>query len=59
MFGFLKSDPAAKLRKKYEATMAAAIELQRSGDIRGFAAKSEEAAELEKQLDALENSSKG
>jgi len=55
MFEFLKGDPAAKLRKKYEAKMAEAIELQRSGDIRGFAAKTEEAAELEKQLDALEN----
>ena len=50
MFGFAKKDPVAKLRKEYEALMAAAIELQRKGDIRGFAAKSEEAATVEKQL---------
>ena len=50
MFGLSKKDPVAKLRKEYEACMAAAIELQRKGDIRGFAAKSEEAATLEKQL---------
>lgn len=51
MFGFLKKkDPVAKLRAEYEACSKAAIELQRTGDIRGFAAKSEEAAELEKRL---------
>ncbi|MEM6672597.1 MAG: DUF6435 family protein [Planctomycetota bacterium] len=57
MFGFLKNDPAAKVRKKYEAKMAEAIELQRSGDIRGFAERSAEAAELEKELLALEKKS--
>lgn len=50
MFGFLKNDPAKKLRREYEACMKAAIDLQRKGDIKGFAAKSEEAAELEKRL---------
>lgn len=57
MFGFKKKDPLAKLRKEYEACMAAAIELQRQGDIRGFAAKSEEAAELEKRLAEAEKNS--
>lgn len=50
MFGFSKKDPVAKLRKEYEACMAAAIDLQRKGDIRGFASKSEEAANIEKRL---------
>ncbi|QDV05579.1 hypothetical protein Poly30_10770 [Planctomycetes bacterium Poly30] len=50
MFAFWRKDPVARLRKEYEACMAEAIELQRKGDIRGFAAKSEEADELEKRL---------
>ena len=54
MFGFKRKDPLARLRKEYEACMAAAIELQRNGDIRGFAAKAEEAAEIEKKLDEAE-----
>ena len=54
MFGFKKKDPTAKLREKYEACMKAAIESQRIGDIRGFAAKSEEAAALERKLEAAE-----
>ena len=54
MFGFSKKDPVAKLRKEYEACMAAAIDLQRKGDIRGFAAKSEEAATIEARLIAEE-----
>lgn len=58
MFGFLKRDPVAKARAEYEACMQAAIELQRRGDIRGFAAKSEEAARLERRLDELERGKK-
>ncbi|MFT5731357.1 MAG: hypothetical protein ACJAZN_000066 [Planctomycetota bacterium] len=54
MFGFKSKDPLERLRKEYKACMAAAIELQRSGDIRGFAAKTEEAGKLEKQLDEAE-----
>lgn len=50
MFGFRKKDPLDELRKQYEACMAAAIELQQQGDIRGSAAKSEEAAEIERRL---------
>jgi len=56
MFGFLKRDPIARARAEYEACMQAAIELQRRGDIRGFAAKSEEAARLEQRLEELERS---
>ena len=50
MFGFKKKDPVAKLRKEYEACMRAATDLQRQGDIKGFAEKSAEAAEIEKRL---------
>ena len=55
MFGFRKKDPVARIRKEYEACMAEAIQLQRRGDIRGFAAKSAEADELEKKLVEAEN----
>ena len=53
MFGF-KKDPVAKLRKEYEACMKAATDLQRTGDIKGFAEKSEEAATIERRLIAAE-----
>lgn len=58
MFGFKKKDPIAKLRSEYEACMKAAIALQRGGDIRGFAAKSEEAAKVEARLIAAEAEAK-
>jgi hypothetical protein len=58
MYGFLRRDPIAKARAEYEARMLAAIELQRKGDIRGFAARSEDAATLERRLAELERSKK-
>jgi len=54
MFGFLKRDPAAKLRAQYAKLMKEATDLQRKGDIEGFAAKSAEAAEVENRIEALE-----
>lgn len=56
MFGFKKRrDPAAKLRREYEKLMAEAVELQRSGDIKGFAEKTREAADVEERIAALES----
>lgn len=54
MFGFKKKDPAARLRREYERLMAEAVELQRRGDIKGFAAKTQEASEVEQRIAALE-----
>ncbi len=54
MFGFKKRDPAAKLRRVYEDLMAQAVELQRRGDIKGFAEKTREAADVEDQIARLE-----
>ncbi len=54
MFGFKKRDPAAKLRREYEGLMAQAVELQRRGDIKGFAEKTREAADIEQQMADLE-----
>ncbi|MEM9556115.1 MAG: DUF6435 family protein [Acidobacteriota bacterium] len=53
MFGFLKKDPRKKLEARYAQLMTEARDLQRRGDIQGFAVKSDEAEEVGKQLDAL------
>ncbi|MEM6531351.1 MAG: DUF6435 family protein [Myxococcota bacterium] len=54
MFGFLKPDPAKKLRSQYARLLEEAQALQRRGDIKGFADKTAEAEEVGKRLDALE-----
>ncbi len=54
MFGFLKSDPAKKLRKQYDAKLAQAQQAQRNGDIKGFAELSSEADAIWKKLQPLE-----
>jgi hypothetical protein len=54
MFGLFKSDPVKKLRKQYSAKLEAAMQAQRSGDIRSYATLSEEADALWKQLEPLE-----
>ncbi len=43
IFGFLKSNPSKKLEKQYQAKLTEGVELQRKGDIRGFARCTEEA----------------
>lgn len=60
MFGFLKSDPekarkkrAVELEKRWLATLEAARDLQRGGDIPAFAKKTAEADALRAELDAL------
>jgi len=59
MFGFKKRDPAAKLRRDYERLMAEAVDLQRRGDIKGFAEKTREAADLEDRIAKLEAAGPG
>lgn len=56
MFGFLKSDPAKKLRKQYEAKLNQAMLAQRNGDIRRYSELTEEAEALNQQLTELEKS---
>jgi hypothetical protein len=53
MFGLFKKDPAKKLREQYARLLEEARDLQRAGDIKGFAQKSAEAEEVLKQLEAL------
>lgn len=53
MFGlFGKKDKSAKLKKQYQKLMAEATELQRKGDIKGFARKTEEAENIMKEIEA-------
>ena len=46
MFGFLKRDPVKKLEAEYRKLLEEARDLQRKGDIAGFAAKTSLAEEL-------------
>lgn len=59
MFGFLKRDPVARLKKRYAVLMAEATELQRQGDIRAFAFKTEEAEKVAAELTRLESEKGG
>jgi len=55
MFNLFRRDPIQKLKKDYARCLEQARDLQRNGDIKGFAAKSAEAEELLLQIDELEN----
>jgi len=54
MFGLFKKDPVKKLEKKYEKLLEEAMNLQRGGDIKGYAAKMAEAEEVQKEIEKLE-----
>jgi len=56
MFGLFKKDPVKKLEKKYEKLMEEAMNLQRGGDIKGYAKKMGEAEEVQKQIEEMRNS---
>lgn len=54
MFGlFGKKDPTKKLQKQYMKLMEEATELQRKGDIQGYAKKSEEAEKLMEEIEEM------
>ena len=52
MFGFLKRDPVKKLEAEYRKLLEEARDLQRSGDIKGFADKTSQAEEVANQIEA-------
>lgn len=54
MFGLFKKDPLKKLQTEYARRLEQARDLQRKGDIKGFADASAEAYELLQQLEAME-----
>ena len=56
MFGLFKKDPIKKLEKQYEQLLEEAMQLQRGGDIKGYAAKT---AEAERVMDQIVELQKG
>lgn len=54
MFGWLKKNPIKKLEQDYAQKLAQATELQRKGDIVGYANMSAEADAILKQLQEAE-----
>ncbi len=53
MFGLFKKNPEAKLEKEYKRLLKEAMELQRKGDIQGYALKTEEAEKVQLQIEKL------
>ncbi|MBV2128609.1 DUF6435 family protein [Arsukibacterium indicum] len=56
MFGFLKPNPAKKLRKAYDNKLEQAMHAQRNGDMRLYADLTEQSEQIWQQLTALEKS---
>ena len=54
MFSLFKSDPIKKLKKQLAQKQEQAMLAQRSGDLRKFAALTEESAVLIKEIQRLE-----
>lgn len=55
IFGLFSSNPRKKLEKKHRQLLEEAMQLQRKGDIKGYAEKTAEAEALQQKLDALES----
>ncbi len=53
MFGLFKKDPVKKLEKEYLRLLEEAMQLQRGGDIKGYAAKMAEAEAVQQRIDQL------
>lgn len=53
MFNFFKKNPTAKLEKQYEKLLEEAMQLQRKGDIKGYAVKSAEAEAVLQEIEKL------
>lgn len=55
MFGLFKKDPIRQLEKEYRKLMEEAMHIQRSGDLRAYAAKIAEAEKIQKKIEELRN----
>ncbi|MEM1119855.1 MAG: DUF6435 family protein [Bacteroidota bacterium] len=58
MFGLFKKDPTKKLEKEYEQIMAKARDVQRSGDLRAYAALIEESETILAKIEKIKNAGK-
>lgn len=52
MFSFFKSDPTKKLKAKRKKLLEEAMRIQRSGDLKLYALKMEEAEALQRDIDS-------
>ena len=52
LFGLFKQDPIKKLEKQYAQLMEQAMQIQRSGDLKAYAVKIQEAEAVLAQLEA-------
>ncbi len=55
MFSFFKKDPAKKLQLAYQAKLEQAMQAQRKGDMRLFAALTGEAEAIREQLTKIDS----
>lgn len=53
MFGLFKGSEKKQLEKKYQKLLEEARDLQRKGDIKGYAIKSEEADKVAEKIQQL------
>jgi hypothetical protein len=53
MFGLFKSDPTKKLKKQYNLLLEEARDIQRSGDLKAYARKLEEAENIWAEIEKL------
>lgn len=53
MFGLFNSSPEKKLRKKHKKLLEEAMHIQRSGDLKAYARKMEEAEQIQQQIQKL------
>lgn len=58
MFGLFKKDPVKQLEKKHTRLLEEAMAVQRSGDLRKYAAMMEEAQKLEDEIIELNKKKK-
>ena len=58
MFGLFRRDPIKKLEVEYRKLLEEARDLQRSGDIQGFAAMTDRAESLAQKIDASKQGNK-
>ena len=52
MFGLFKKNPTKQLEQQYAILMEEARDIQRSGDLRAYSRKLEEAEEVMKKIEA-------
>ena len=55
MFSFFKKDPTKKLQKAYEAKLEQAMHAQRNGDIESYSMITNEAENINQNIQKLKN----